>query len=82
MHKASLKEILPEDVLGARMLEESDRLVIIKTTIFFKKETYNNVPKQLAMSLHLGQYWRCLCGVFYEHDQAHQHGIIFYKLEH
>lgn len=56
MHKASLKEILPEDVLGARMLEESDRLVIIKTTIFFKKETYNNVPKQLAMSLHLGQY--------------------------
>ena len=42
VHKASLKEILLENVLGTRLLEESDKPLITKT-IPFKK--YNTLPK-------------------------------------
>lgn len=56
IHKASLKEILLEDRWGTQILPESDRLLVTKTIIPFKKKKYNKILKQISMSLHLGQY--------------------------
>lgn len=57
LHKVSLREILLKDALGTRILEESDRLLNTKITMFFRREKYSNIPKQISMSFHLQQYW-------------------------